>query len=93
MAHELIGAADVRVRPANRLANTLRALLERVAMRRWVVVVLHWDTSLSEGIRLIWGFIKDVFGWCAASGYVDDWGLRCIPYYIEYLIPFSNGIP
>ena len=28
-----------------------------------------------------WGFVKDIFGFCAASGYIDAFGFDCLPFF------------
>ena len=74
------------------LANQfLETLLVAVAMNLlfWFVVCqLHWDTRLAVSVqKYMWGFTKDVFGICAGSGYMAEWGLQCLPFALSARVP------
>ena len=45
----------------------------------WLGCQLFFDTPLDVAYDLyLWGFIEDIFGECAASGYKDAYGFNCI---------------
>ena len=45
-----------------------------------VACSLFFGHSISHYLHVYWwGFVKDVFGVCAASGYKEAYALQCIP--------------
>ena len=46
----------------------------------FVACMMFWPVSLNYALEnYLWGFVKDVFGACAASGYMDVYGWECLP--------------
>ena len=46
----------------------------------WYACLGYWRVDMSHAAQMyLWGFVKDVFGYCAASGYKEAWGLDCLP--------------
>ena len=81
-------AARQRVKPELRLmlagfvARFGETLFCAVAMNLTfgVFCELFWDMEWGRFFRdFLWGFVRDVFGACAASGYADVWEYPCIP--------------
>jgi hypothetical protein len=45
----------------------------------WLYCSIYWDMDLGNAFELYgWGFVKDVLGTCAASGWGPVWGIDCI---------------
>ena len=45
----------------------------------WLGCQLFFDAELTQAFDLyLWGFVKDIFGFCAASGYMDAYGFECL---------------
>jgi len=53
----------------------------------WIAVsVFQWGDHLEVAISdYLFGFMQDVFGWCAAGGYYDAWNYDCIPFTLRHV--------
>ena len=59
-----------------RFCEALLAVVILNSIVFFTTTVLHFEND--NAIEFYWGFVSDVFGVCAASGYKDAWGYECI---------------
>ena len=45
----------------------------------FMTTIMQWESPPHQAWNYAYGFVKDVFGLCAGSGYMDEWGYSCIP--------------
>jgi hypothetical protein len=63
---------------ATRFAETL-VCVSVMNFMWWLYNTIYWSGDIGTAWRMYgWGFVKDFFGFCAASGWADYWGMYCV---------------
>ena len=61
---------------ADRFLETLGCAIGLNLLFWFMTAWLQWG---NDDYNASWGFVRDVFGFCAGSGYMDAFGYSCIP--------------
>ena len=67
------------MKTALRLIETVLCCLLLNVLMLLVVVLIQWNARLDLAMdKYFAGFVTDIFGTCAASGYKEAWGFECL---------------
>lgn len=75
---ELLANRSVFFGVLGRFTETL-ACVVMMNLLFWLYCSMYWNNELDMAARAyLWGFVRDLFGQCAASGWADMWGMDCM---------------
>jgi len=78
----LTAAGLTLMKTAQRLIETVFVCQLLNGLFFFVVVLIQWNARLDLAMdQYFEGFVTDILGTCAASGYKDAWGFECLAWW------------